>query len=38
LEERYPHYFGEQGQYPLVVLRKSAQRHRSRHLNNNNLV
>lgn len=25
LEERYPHYFGEQGQYPLVVLRKSAQ-------------
>ncbi|MEA4907857.1 MAG: methyltransferase domain-containing protein [Chloroflexi bacterium] len=22
LEERFPHYFGKQGQYPLVVLRK----------------
>jgi SAM-dependent methyltransferase len=22
LEERYPHYFGENGQYPLIVIRK----------------
>lgn len=22
LEERFPHYFGEQGQYPLIILRK----------------
>lgn len=22
LEERYPHYFGEKGQYPLIVVRK----------------
>ncbi len=22
LEERYPHYFGEQGQYPLIIIRK----------------
>jgi SAM-dependent methyltransferase len=22
LEERYPHYFGEKGQYPLVIIRK----------------
>ncbi len=25
LEERYPHYFGENGQYPLIVIRKPAQ-------------
>lgn len=25
LEERFPHYFGEQGQYPLVVIRKPAR-------------
>ena len=24
LEERFPHYFGEKGQYPLVVIRKSS--------------
>jgi ubiquinone/menaquinone biosynthesis C-methylase UbiE len=24
LEERFPHYFGENGQYPLVILRKDA--------------
>ncbi len=23
LEERYPHYFGEKGQYPLIVIHKS---------------
>lgn len=23
LEERFPHYFGEKGQYPLIILRKS---------------
>ncbi len=22
LEERYPHWFGENGQYPLIVIRK----------------
>lgn len=22
LEERFPHFFGEQGQYPLVILTK----------------
>jgi hypothetical protein len=22
LEERFPHYFGEKGQYPLIILRK----------------
>jgi hypothetical protein len=22
LEERFPHYFGENGQYPLIVIRK----------------
>ncbi len=22
LEERYPHYFGEKGQYPLIIIRK----------------
>jgi hypothetical protein len=22
LEERYPGYFGEQGQYPLIIIRK----------------
>lgn len=26
LEERYPQYFGENGQYPLIVLRKPSQR------------
>lgn len=26
LEERYPQYFGENGQYPLIVLRKPRQR------------
>ena len=25
LEERYPHYFGENGQYPLIVIRKGPQ-------------
>ncbi len=25
LEERYPHYFGENGQYPLIVIRKALQ-------------
>lgn len=25
LEERYPHYFGENGQYPLVVIRKTLK-------------
>ena len=24
LEERFPHFFGEKGQYPLVVIRKSS--------------
>jgi SAM-dependent methyltransferase len=24
LEERYPHYFGEVGQYPLIIIRKST--------------
>lgn len=24
LEERFPHYFGEKGQYPLVVIRKGS--------------
>ncbi len=24
LEERYPHYFGEKGQYPLIVIHKAA--------------
>lgn len=24
LEERYPHYFGKNGQYPLIVIRKAA--------------
>jgi SAM-dependent methyltransferase len=24
-EERYPHYFGENGQYPLVIIRKGSQ-------------
>jgi SAM-dependent methyltransferase len=24
LEERYPHYFGENGQYPLIVIRKES--------------
>jgi hypothetical protein len=22
LEERFPHFFGEKGQYPLIVIRK----------------
>jgi hypothetical protein len=25
LEERYPHYFGENGKYPLIVIRKVAR-------------
>jgi SAM-dependent methyltransferase len=25
LEERYPHWFGENGQYPLIVIRKDEQ-------------
>lgn len=25
LEERYPHYFGENGQYPLIVIKKPAR-------------
>jgi hypothetical protein len=25
LEERFPHYFGENGKYPLIVIRKSAR-------------
>jgi hypothetical protein len=24
LEERFPHYFGEKGQYPLVIVRKNS--------------
>jgi hypothetical protein len=24
LEERYPEWFGEQGQYPLIIIRKSS--------------
>jgi SAM-dependent methyltransferase len=24
VEERYPHYFGERGQYPLIVIRKGS--------------
>jgi SAM-dependent methyltransferase len=24
LEDRYPHYFGEKGQYPLVIVRKNS--------------
>ncbi len=24
LEERFPHFFGENGQYPLIVIRKQA--------------
>ncbi len=25
LEERFPHYFGENGQYPLIVIRKMSK-------------
>jgi len=32
LEERLPHYFGENGQYPLVVIRKPAQDRHARAL------
>ncbi len=26
LEERYPHYFGENGKYPLIIIQKGADR------------
>ena len=25
LEERFPHFFGEAGQYPLIIVRKPRQ-------------
>ena len=25
LEERFPHFFGENGKYPLIVIRKSKE-------------